>query len=161
MRDATLCLLFRGDPVEKVLLGMKKARFGAGKYNGFGGKVEPDESIVQAAARELTEEAGVHVDLDALQPIGHLTFLFPHRREWEQVVHVYSAYRWQGTPGESEEMAPFWFRVDEIPYDEMWDDDRHWLPHVLDGKRVLATFIYRADNETVEHFEIEEWNTEL
>jgi hypothetical protein len=57
-------------------------------------------------------------------------------------------------------MAPSWFRVHEIPYDEMWDDDRYWLPYVLAGKRVRATFTYKADNETVEDFEIKEWNTE-
>jgi 8-oxo-dGTP diphosphatase len=160
MRDATLCLLFRGTPVKEVLLGKKKARFGAGKYNGFGGKVEPDETIVQAAVRELAEEAGVQVALNELHLVAHLTFLFPHRREWEQIVYVYCAHTWQGTPVESEEMVPSWFGVDEIPYDEMWDDDRFWLPHVLAGKRVQATFTYRADNETVEHFEIQEWNTE-
>jgi hypothetical protein len=42
----------------------------------------------------------------------------------------------------------------------MWDDDRHWLPHVLAGKRIQATFTYQADNETVDQFEIKEWNTE-
>ena len=45
MRDATLVMLVRGDPPQELLLGMKKARFGAGKYNGFGGKVEPGETI--------------------------------------------------------------------------------------------------------------------
>jgi 8-oxo-dGTP diphosphatase len=158
MQDATLCLLFRGDPPQEVLLGMKKARFGAGKYNGFGGKVEPGETIVQAAARELAEEAGVRVSPDELRPVGHLTFLFPYRREWEQVVHVFSARTWQGTPAESGEMVPAWFRVDEIPYDQMWDDDRYWLPPLLAGERVQATFVYRADNETVDRFEITEWN---
>ena len=160
MRDATLCILVRGNPPQEILLGMKKARFGAGKYNGFGGKVEPGETIAQAAARELAEEAGLQVAPDDLQPVGHLTFLFPFRREWEQVVHVYCAHTWQGTPIESEEMAPAWFRIDEIPYDEMWDDDRHWLPHVLAGKRIRATFTYQADNETVEHLQIKEWKNE-
>jgi 8-oxo-dGTP pyrophosphatase MutT (NUDIX family) len=160
MVNATLCLLVRGNPPQEVLLGMKKTRFGAGKYNGFGGKVEPGETIAQAAVRELAEEAGVTVTAADLHPVGHLTFLFPHRREWEQVVHVFCAYAWQGRPAESEEMAPLWFQVNEIPYDQMWDDDRHWLPHVLAGERIQATFVYQADNETVERFEIAGWNEE-
>lgn len=35
----------------RVLLGMKKRGFGAGKWNGFGGKVQTGESIEQAARR--------------------------------------------------------------------------------------------------------------
>lgn len=35
----------------KVLLGMKKRGFGAGKWNGFGGKVNPGETIEDAARR--------------------------------------------------------------------------------------------------------------
>jgi hypothetical protein len=37
----------------KLLLGFKKRGFGAGLYNGFGGKVEPGETPAQAARREL------------------------------------------------------------------------------------------------------------
>jgi len=157
MQNATLCLLIRGHPIDEILLGMKKARFGAGKYNGFGGKVEPSETIVEAAVRELAEEAGVRVAPGDLRPVAQLAFVFPYRREWEQLVHVYYICRWQGTPVESEEMAPAWFRADEIPYDRMWDDDRYWLPHVLAGERIRATFVYQDDNETVERFELEDW----
>lgn len=35
----------------KVLLGMKKRGFGVGRWNGFGGKVEPNETIEEAAKR--------------------------------------------------------------------------------------------------------------
>ena len=35
----------------EVLLGFKKRGFGQGKWNGFGGKVEPGETIVNAAVR--------------------------------------------------------------------------------------------------------------
>ena len=43
----------------RVLLGLKKRGFGSGKYNGFGGKVELNESIYQAALRETQEECGI------------------------------------------------------------------------------------------------------
>ena len=35
----------------EVLLGLKKRGFGVGKWNGFGGKVEPGETISQGAKR--------------------------------------------------------------------------------------------------------------
>ena len=37
---------------DKVLLAMKKRGFGAGKWNGVGGKVKDGETIKQAAIRE-------------------------------------------------------------------------------------------------------------
>ncbi len=50
----TLVFLLDGDrDRDRVLLGMKKRGFGAGKWNGFGGKVDPGETIVEAAARWL------------------------------------------------------------------------------------------------------------
>ncbi len=138
---------------------MKKARFGAGKYNGFGGKVEDGETIAEAAVREMREETGVDVRLEDLEPVARLTFLFPYKPEWEQVVHVFTARTWDRVPQESDEMAPAWFAVDAIPYDQMWDDDAYWLPRVLAGERVQATFTYQADNQTVDEFRMEEWNT--
>jgi 8-oxo-dGTP diphosphatase / 2-hydroxy-dATP diphosphatase len=42
-------VLENGD--KAVLLGMKKRGFGAGKYNGFGGKIEENESNLDGAIR--------------------------------------------------------------------------------------------------------------
>jgi 8-oxo-dGTP pyrophosphatase MutT (NUDIX family) len=54
----TLVVVIREQGVHRsILLGLKKRGFGAGKWNGFGGKVEPGESIVQGARRELLEES--------------------------------------------------------------------------------------------------------
>lgn len=54
----TLCLLCQPP---RILLGMKKRGFGAGRWNGFGGKLEQGESIEEAAKREFLEEAGITV----------------------------------------------------------------------------------------------------
>lgn len=35
----------------RILLGLKKKGFGEGRWNGFGGKVEPGETIHEAAVR--------------------------------------------------------------------------------------------------------------
>ena len=44
----TLVLVTRPN---QVLLGMKKRGFGMGRWNGFGGKVEKGETILEAAKR--------------------------------------------------------------------------------------------------------------
>jgi hypothetical protein len=36
---------------DKILLGFKKRGFGLHKWNGLGGKVEPNESIAEGAKR--------------------------------------------------------------------------------------------------------------
>ncbi|KAG4070235.1 hypothetical protein HA402_003925 [Bradysia odoriphaga] len=64
----TLVFVFDDDK-QRLLLGLKKRGFGLGKYNGFGGKVEENESIDDAALRELNEECGLSVsDSNARSP---------------------------------------------------------------------------------------------
>jgi 8-oxo-dGTP diphosphatase len=155
--QATLCFLIKGSPVEQVLLGTKKSGFGHGKVGGFGGKVEPGESIGAAAARELAEEAGLIVPVNELRRAGRLTFLFPFRPAWSQVVHVFLARNWQGEPAESDEMEPTWFRTQAIPYERMWQDALYWLPPVLIGAQVQASFIFKDDNETIESVQFAKW----
>ncbi|MCK4393488.1 NUDIX domain-containing protein, partial [Candidatus Bipolaricaulota bacterium] len=101
MKDATLCFPIRGNPANEVLLGFKKIGFGAGKYNGPGGKVEAGETVATAAIRELEEETGIKICKKDLQQMGHLTFLFPAKPSWNQVVYVFVVTTWEGTPTES------------------------------------------------------------
>ncbi|MCP5842996.1 NUDIX domain-containing protein, partial [Klebsiella pneumoniae] len=52
----TLLFLRRDD---ELLLAMKKRGFGAGKWNGVGGKIEAGETIEDALVRECQEEINV------------------------------------------------------------------------------------------------------
>jgi 8-oxo-dGTP pyrophosphatase MutT (NUDIX family) len=132
-----------------VLLGLKRKGFGAGKWNGFGGKVKYGEDVEETAARELWEECLVSVEPRELRKCGELTFIFPMKPEWDQVVHVFIAEKWSGSPTETEEMKPRWFGARELPFKQMWADDPHWLPRVLAGERIRATFTFGSDNASI------------
>ncbi|WP_104139754.1 8-oxo-dGTP diphosphatase [Cryobacterium sp. Y62] len=134
---------------QQVLLGRKKKGLGMGNIVGLGGKLESGETAVDAAVREIEEESGLVVAASALTELGLLTYLFPHRNEWSQESTVFVCEEWSGTPRESNELNPLWFDVTTLPVDEMWDDARHWLPGVLAGVPVRATFTFGADLKSV------------
>ncbi len=157
MIEATLCFLLDGQPPTRILLGWKKRGFGKGKLNGFGGKVRPGETPVRTIVREVAEEAGVLVSPDTLRSAGSVTFVFPFEPAFDHHVHLFVTNDWDGEIRESAEMAPAWFPIDGIPFDRMWDDDRHWLPRVLAGKRIRAEFSFAEDNETVASASLEEF----
>ncbi len=139
-----------------VLLGLKKRGFGVGKWNGFGGKVEKDESIEDAARRELYEEAGV--DARGLRELGVLHFTWKETPAFsdELEVHVFSASKFEGEVQETEEMRPQWFNYGDIPFDNMWKDNAFWFPILLQGKSFRGSFVLDSQNEILEHelFEI-------
>jgi len=152
MRQATLCFLVKGEKDKKdILLAMKKRGFGMGKWNGVGGKIDlekGDKNIKDTAIRETEEEIGVKIK--NLEKVALLRFAFPYKEEWNQDVHVFLVRKWEGEPSESEEMAPKWFRVSEIPFDQVWDDDKYWLPEILAGKKLKADFIFKEGEITKE-----------
>ena len=131
----TLVLVLRES---KILLAMKKRRFGAGHYNGFGGKVEDGETLVDCAIRETKEEG----DIDILNPeyVGKILFKFLDSDEQDHEMHLYKVLEYEGDVIETEEMTPAWFDKGGIPFNEMWPDDRYWMPLFLKGKKFTGEF---------------------
>ena len=142
LRDATLVFLVKKsqEKISEICLAMKKRGFGMNRWNGVGGKVEKDEKINNAIEREAREEIGV--EIRQANKVAELSFFFPHNPAWNQKVHVYFSEIWGGEPSESEEMKPQWSPTQEIPFNHMWPDDEFWVPEVLSGKLVKATFIF-------------------
>lgn len=140
-KEAQVTLLFLRSE-GRILLAMKKRRFGVGKWNGVGGKVEAGETYEQAAIRECQEEIGVTPKKIALR--GELHFF--DLPDVEHYCHIYVAYEWEGEPVETEEMRPKWFNEQDIPYDQMWPDDILWMPKFLNNIPFKGTVVIEDDN---------------
>ena len=125
----------------RMLLIHKKRGLGAGKINGPGGRVEPGESLPECAVREMQEELRV----TPLRPerVGIHRFQFVDG--YSTYVHVFRAPDLEGEPAETDEAKPTWVDVNAIPFDEMWEDDRHWLPLVVAGRRFAGRWIFDGD----------------
>lgn len=149
MPQATICYSVRG---REILLGLKKERFGMGKWNGFGEKVHAGERIEDAAVRELREECGLVVLPASLSKRAVPSFYFAERPVFE--CHMFFTDVWEGEPEETQEMRPRWFSFPDIPYKDMWASDTYWLPRSLSGERLKGVCRFNAEGTIVETFEL-------
>lgn len=92
------------------------------------------ETPERGAFRETLEETGLSVN--NLRFHGLLNFYLGTVRRLDQVVFVFSCHKYAGNLQPNREGELRWFSSKGIPYDEMWEDDRIWLP-LLDRKSVV------------------------
>jgi 8-oxo-dGTP diphosphatase len=135
---ATLVFVYRDG---RLLLIHKKRGLGAGKINGPGGRLEPGETLEACAVREVQEE--LRITPKNLERAGELRFQFIDG--YAIHVHVYRSADFEGTPSETPEAIPIWVDEDRIPYEEMWEDDRIWLPLLIAGTPFAGRFLFDSD----------------
>lgn len=150
--NAILCYIKKDG---KYLLQLKaKNRFGGGLWNAPGGKVKSGETAEEAVKREIKEETGLNIE--KAEHMGSIEFFNGARKtrpDW--VVEVFLSSKFNGTQmKESEEGKLQWFSKEEIPLDQMWPDDKHWLPLMLDGKKFHGKFFFEEDGKTMASHEV-------
>jgi len=126
----------------QILLIEKKTGLGAGKINGPGGRIDPGESPMEGAIREVEEE--LCVTPTGVRFGGELFFQFVDGYSLHG--SVFTATGFQGDLCETSEAKPMWTPIDRIPYELMWADDRLWLPHMLEGRGFRGYFIFDGDD---------------
>lgn len=149
---AVICYLRRDD--EYLLLLKASGRFGGGFWNGPGGKIESEESPEEAARREVLEETGLRI----MNPskTGHLEFFFgagKTKPDW--TAEVFTTSDFSGEMRDSTEGRLQWFSKDTLPLDKMWEDDRYWLPLMIEGKKFQGRFRFSEDSKLLVSHEIE------
>jgi 8-oxo-dGTP diphosphatase len=103
-----------------------------GKYNGLGGKMEPDEDIAACMRREILEEAGITCASMQLRGTLNWPGFGKHGEDWLGFVFLIDGYT--GTPLEvNAEGTLEWVARDQLLTLPMWEGDRHFLPLVFDA----------------------------
>jgi 8-oxo-dGTP diphosphatase len=124
-----------------VLLIRKLRGLGAGLINAPGGRVDPGETPAQGAVREAQEELCV-TPIDPKEA-GVLEFQFVDG--YSLRCHLYVATSYEGVPTQTEEAIPMWIDEREMPYGQMWADDRIWYPLVVRGRTFKGRFLFDGE----------------
>ena len=118
----------------RVLMIHRNARPGdqhLGKYNGLGGKLEPDEDVLAGLRRELREEA--RIECEAVRLRGTISWPGFGKQGEDWLGFVFVVTRFSGTPFTSNPEGTLeWVPVDRILDLPLWGGDRHFLPLVFD-----------------------------
>jgi 8-oxo-dGTP diphosphatase len=107
-----------------------------GCINFPGGKKEPNESIKDCVIRETFEETGIKIENPV--EVGYIEF--PTMNFY---VHVFKSTQYSGSIKENEaEVDAFWVDTNKVPYEEMREADRNFLPDIISGQYVKRRFMY-------------------
>ncbi len=103
-----------------------------GKYNGLGGKLEPDEDVLAGMRREIREEAAI--ECESLRLRGSISWpgFGKHGEDW--LGFIFLVERFSGEPpARNAEGDLHWVPLDRMQSLPLWEGDRHFLPLVFDG----------------------------
>lgn len=120
---------------QRVLMINRNARpddLHLGKYNGLGGKIEPDEDIATGMRREIREEAGIEcLDMQLRGSISWPGF-GKHGEDWFGFIFLIT--RFDGHPGQgNHEGSLEWVERTRLLDLPLWEGDRRFLPLVFDA----------------------------
>ena len=103
-----------------------------GKYNGLGGKMEPDEDVMSCMQREIREEAGIECKDMVLRGTVNWTGFGKKGENW--LGFIFRIDSFTGTPNKSCPEGPLeWMPIEAIPSLPMWEGDRYFLPFVFEN----------------------------
>lgn len=123
---------------KRVLMIHRNARPGQdehhGKYNGLGGKLEPDEDVVAGMKRELLEEAGLVPTRLTLRGTISWPGFGQGGQDWFGFLFVITAFEGQ-PPASNPEGTLHWVPLEDLLAGRipLWPGDKFFLPLLFDN----------------------------
>ncbi|MQA83150.1 MAG: NUDIX domain-containing protein [Streptosporangiales bacterium] len=117
-----------------------------GRYNGLGGKLEPDEDVCAGMCREIGEEAGI--TCERLELAGTISWPGFGREGENWFGFVFRVPAWSGTPRRTNPEGTLeWVEVADLLAGKLplWGGDAHFLPLVFGSTRQFHAVMPYAD----------------
>ena len=102
-----------------------------GKYNGLGGRLEPDEDVLSGMRREIREESGLIAERIVLR--GTISWPGFGKRGEDWFGFIFRIESWHGMAHEGNHEGTLeWVPRDSLLTLPLWPSDRLFLPMVFD-----------------------------
>ncbi len=120
-----------------------------GKYNGLGGRLEPDEDIVSGMRREILEESGLIADTLTLR--GTISWPGFGKQSEDWFGFIFRIEGWHGKLSEgNHEGTLSWLPLTALLDLPMWPSDKLFLPMVFDeDQRLFHGYMPYSNGEMV------------
>ena len=118
----TLCYLERDDKYLMMHRILKKNDINKDKWIGVGGHFEDNESPEECIQREILEETGYDIPLDALEYRAIITFI-SDKGDYE-LMSLFTAKAPDGEPRECSEGRLEWVEKDKVFDLNLWEGDK-------------------------------------
>lgn len=129
---------------QRLLLGRGTKTYQKGKWIGVTGHVN-GQGCQAAAVEYCRQQLGIETRLR--DPVGRKDYHLPNGHKIFRV-EVFLVRSYRGSVRATDQLEDLrWFPLDQLPYGEMFGDDRNFLPAVLRGYRPYHTYVSEGPNE--------------
>jgi 8-oxo-dGTP diphosphatase len=144
----TLTFLIEGDNVLTLHRSKEKTIY-PDRVNGFGGKVEPNEDLFNAAKREFKEETGLEVKNIELRG----TFIRILTEKYFSLIYLFIANGYEGRiESDEKEGKVAWVSIDEfLNYPKLVDHVKYYFKQIVEGKDFYSGVGYYKDEELLSY----------
>jgi 8-oxo-dGTP diphosphatase len=151
VKEIALCHVIKNGT---LLLIKAESGVNKGKWNAANAEIVQGEKPDKSAIKTLYQQTGIYAN--KVVDHGLIRLFLNGKTEYDYRIHVFSTKVFSGDVKPNTEGEAKWFATTDLPYYEMWADDKYWINLVLQGKKFDADFFFDEKNEKIIKYSIKE-----
>ena len=152
VKEIAICHVIKSG--NTILLVKTEEGLSKDKWNAPNTEIQKGEQPVKAAMRAVFQQTGLYVSKTTFH--GTIRLFLNGKNEYNYRLQVFSTKLFSGELKPNIKGEARWFDSTDIPYAEMWADDKYWTGLVLQGKEFEADFFFDEKNEKIVKYQIRE-----